>query len=364
MKKASIVDVAKMAGVSIATVSNVCTGNKYVSKELRQVVLEAVLKLNYKPNYLASSLRSQKTRMIAVMIPSYAMEYFGEMLQGIQDGATALGCVITTFETKSMIEREIEYLNMASELIASGVIILSQAMDCDDEARERYSRRLTDITSGDAGIPVISVMRQTGVCGVDELLLDNINSAADAVRRLISLGHRSIGTITGGIDSVIARDRQRGYELALEEAGIPVDPGKIINNPDYSAKNGFDAVQRLISSTDVTAVFTGNDRIAMGAMKGVQAMGLSIPGDISIIGFDGVSTCGLVTPTLSTVNVSSYEVGYMAMERIGKRLSNADVSYEPVVIKPAVIDRESTGPAPRVIRRPSFLQTDVCAINS
>ena len=342
MKKASIVDVAKMAGVSIATVSNVCTGNKYVSSELKQAVLEAIEKLNYKPNFLASGLRSHKMKMIAVLIPSYAMEYFGEMLQGIQDGASELGCVITTFETKSLIEREIEYLSIASELMASGAIILSQAKDCDKLLAQKYSRLLTDLTHREKKIPVVSVMRQTGVEGVDELLLDNFHSSYAAVKHLINLGHRSVGTITGGMDSEIARDRLKGYEAALIEAGITLDKRKVINNPDYSAEKGYIAMKQLINTTDVTAVFTGNDKIAMGAIKGAQAMGRKIPDDISIIGFDGISACELVSPTLSTVNVASYEMGYMAMERIGKRLANEDIPYDPVMITPQVVQREST----------------------
>ena len=342
MKKASIVDVAKMAGVSIATVSNVCTGNKYVSKELEQSVLDAIEKLNYKPNYMASSLRSQKSKMIAVMIPSYAMEYYGEMLQGIQDVAASRGCVITTFETKSMIEREIDYLYIASELMVSGVIILSQAMDCDEDSNKRYSRALTELTTREGRIPVISVMRRTGVDTVDELLLDNVHSSADAVKYLISLGHTKIGTITGGTDSVIARDRCEGYKKALTEAGIPIDENRIVNMPDYSAKSGFYGMQKLLKETDVTAVFTGNDKLAMGAMKGAAAMGKKVPEDVSVIGFDGVSTCELVTPALSTVDVSSYEVGRMAMDRLFKRMANEDLPYEPQVIRSPVVARQST----------------------
>lgn len=347
MKKANITDVAKLAGVSIATVSNVCTGNKYVSKELRQKVLDAIVKLNYKPNYLASNLRNRNTKMIAVMIPSHSMEYFGEILQGILDCATAMGFVIMTFETKSRIEREVEYLEIANELMVSGVIILSQAMDCDAETKRRYTSLLSALTEQqEKAVPVISIMRETGIGTVDEILLDNLNSSADAVRHLIELGHTHIGTITGGIDSEIARDRQRGYELALREANLPADPDYIVNCPDYSVKNGFNAMKHLLENTPVTAVFAGNDSLAIGAMKCAQSMGLRIPEDLSVIGFDGLSVGELVSPTLSTVNVSSYDLGYMSMERLGRRLSNDDLPYAPAVIHPPVVRRQSTGPAP------------------
>lgn len=347
MKKATITDVAKLAGVSIATVSNVCTGNKYVSKELRQQVLDAIVKLNYKPNYLASSLRNRNTKMIAVMIPAHSMEYFGGILQGIQDCATAMGFVIITFETKSRIEREVEYLEIANELMVSGVIILSQSMDCDEETRQRYTSLLAALTDHqEKTVPVISVMRETGIGTVDELLLDNLNSSADAVRHLISLGHTHIATITGGMDSEIARDRQRGYELALSQAGIPIDPARIYNCPEYTFRYGFAAMKHLLETTKITAVFAGNDTLAIGAMKCAQSMGLRIPEDISVIGFDGLSSCELVTPTLSTVNVSSYDLGYTAMDRLGKRLSGEALSYDPVVIRPRVVRRQSTGSAP------------------
>ncbi len=344
MKKASIVDVAKMAGVSIATVSNVCTGNKYVSKELREVVLDAIVKLNYKPNYLASSLRSQRSRMIAVMIPYYTMEYYGEMLQGIQDGAAALGYLISTFETRSSIAKEIEYISLSSEYMASGVIILSQALDCDDDERKSYLELLSGMTRRDPKIPIVSVMRETGVKGVDEILLDGVNSAADAVRHLISLGHKSIGMIAGGLDSAVGRDRFAGYRLALDEAGIAYDEKKVISNINYSPVKAFYNMQELIKATDVTAVFTSNDRIAMGALKGARALGADVPHDISVIGYDGVPTCELMSPTLSTVHVSSYDIGHMAMEKIGKRLSGDDTDYEPVVIRPKIVVRESTAP--------------------
>lgn len=349
MKKANITDVAKLAGVSIATVSNVCTGNKYVSKELRQIVLDAIVKLNYKPNYFASSLRNRNARMIAVMIPSYSMEYFGKILQGIQDCAAAMGFVIITFETKSMIEREVEYLEIANELMVSGVILLSQACDCDDETDRRYTDVLRSMTTQqEQTVPVISVMRETGVETVDEMLLDNVNSSADAVRHLISLGHRSIGTLTGGINSAIARDRLRGYELALEGAGIAIDPKKIVHNPEYSVECGFQGMKTLLETTDITAVFAGNDALAIGAMKCAQQTGLRVPEDISVIGFDGLSTCELVTPTLSTVNVRSYDLGYAAMEHLGKRLSqNIDPICKPIMIRPTVVSRDSTGSAPQ-----------------
>ena len=279
-----IADVAKMANVSTATVSRVISNAGTVKKETANKVLEAIDKLNYKPNMLARQLRRLETQTILVVIPDITNTFFSNVLRGIESVATAYGYQVLLGDAQNIVERERSYLDNLGQRKADGVILLTARTDQKvlEELSEQYPVVLACEYYEGSNLPTVSI--------------DNISSARKATEYLISLNHKKIAHISGPLKVVVGRDRLKGYHQAMAHHGLHVE-SLLVQEGDFSYESGFNLMKKLLMLDEIpTAVFAANDVMAMGAIKAAKSKGIRIPDDLSVIGFDDIKFASIFEP--------------------------------------------------------------------
>ncbi|HBU12079.1 MAG TPA: hypothetical protein DEB31_04935 [Clostridiales bacterium] len=339
---ASIRDVAKLAGVSLATVSNVCTGNKYVRPELARRVNDAIKQLGYTPNPMASSLRTNKSYTVGVILPTFYHPFHARILKGIQDAALLSRYLINVYATDYDIKREFDSLERFVHTMPDGVIIASYAND-DKEYGGKTIEILERLANGKRKVPIISLERYYKVPGVESILSDYEQSACDAVTYLHKLGHSKIAHISGPMDRDASVKRYDGYCRALREHHIRFNPD-YVRSGLFTPESGYHCMRDLMLKTDITAVFAANDETGIGAIRALKDLGKRMPQDVAVIGTDNIYVGTLIEPSLSTVDVPSYKMGRMAMEKMlefvaGHARPNME---QPVYLDTTIIPRRST----------------------
>lgn len=338
----SIRDVAKLAGVSVSTVSNVRTGNKYVRPELVKRVNDAIAELDYVPNPMASGLRGKKNHIIGVIIPSYTHIFHSQILKGIQEVCFGRNLIINTYTTDMDQKIEEQCLRICLTSQPDGIIISSYANDAEKHGAKCYSL-LRSITKSKKNIPIISIERYLPIVGVESILSDYEEASFQAVRHLIKLGRKNIAHIAGRAMYDVTQKRLSGYKRALESAGIPFDPALIRYGP-FLPENGYSNMKDLLTQEDIDAVFAGNDEIGIGAIKAIKDTGYHVPDDIAIIGTDNIYTGTLISPSLSTIDIPSYRLGKTAITRLLELIDSEEKPnyLAPTYLKTKIIVRNST----------------------
>ena len=338
----SIKDVARLAGVSQATVSNVRTGNKYVRPELVKRVNDAVKQLGYVPNPMASRLRGNKSYTVGVILPTFYHPFHAGILKGIQDVALGSKYLINVYATGSDVRRERDSLVRFLYTMPDGIIISSYANEESGEGCECFDT-LKSLANGKKKIPIISLERHLQIPGVESILSDYEQSAYDTVEYLIKLGHTKIAHISGPMGRNVSIERHGGYKRALEAHGIRFNPA-YVREGTYTPESGYSCMRDLLLKTDITAVFAANDETGIGAIKALKDMGKRIPQDIAIIGTDNIYAGTLIEPSLSTVDVPGYQMGRMAMSRMLEFTDEHDTPNvdKPTYLKTTIIPRRST----------------------
>ncbi|WP_066646855.1 LacI family DNA-binding transcriptional regulator [Christensenella timonensis] len=339
---ASIKDVAKLAGVSQATVSNVRTGNKYVRPELVKRVNDAIEQLGYIPNPMASRLRGNRSFVVGVILPTFYHPFHAGILKGIQDVALGSEYLINVYATGSDLKREYDSLVRFLYSMPDGVILSSYANEQNDYGQECLDT-IRELVSGKKKIPVISLERHLKIPGVESILSDYEQAAYDTVEYLIGLGHKKIAHISGPMARDVSIKRYQGYLRALKEHGIPFNPA-YVREGLFTPESGYACTRDLMLKTDITAVFAANDETGIGAIKALKDLGRHIPQDVAVIGVDNIYAGTLIEPSLSTVDVPGYQMGRMAMSRM---LEFTDDHQSPNYKKPTylsttIIPRKST----------------------
>lgn len=336
-----IKDVAKLAGVSISTVSNVMNGNKLVSKELEKRVRDAINELGYTVNPIASGLRSSKTNTIGVVITSFQRVFFAQMLKGIQDTVVKHGYMVSVFDSNDSLKHEKRYVQHFVHSMVDGVIILSLADGNDPEDAE-YFEKLGNLGNTRKKIPVVSIERTLGSANTDAIMSDNLLSGYIMTKHLIESGHKRIAHITGPLTMEMCQLRLQGYKQAMEEANLTIE-SNWIKNGDFSPISGYLCAGDLIKQTHCTAIFAANDQMAIGAIKLIKEKGYKIPEDIAVGGFDNIFPSTLVSPSLTTINVPTYQLGVMAAKQLIKRINGEKTGPgENIWLKTQLIVRQST----------------------
>lgn len=322
--KITIKDVAEMAGVSKATVSRVMNNSKPVSDEIRKRVMDAIESTNFKPSAVARSLSNQKTKTIGVIVPDVANPLFSEIIKGIEEVAreaayTVLLCVSGYEDT-----REMHYLEVLKEKEVDGLILSSY-----HNTKEQKQMLLN------FGKPVVLVgFEDDDFTSVE---IDNHQAAIDVAEHFIK-NHKKIGMIHGPLDDLCAgRMRKEGFESALKNAGFKSH----FKEGDFKYHTGFEGAISLCKEHQVTALFCANDMMALGAIKGVQSLGLNIPDDVEIIGFDDVYMSSIYQPSLSTVHQPFEMKGRLATKELIKGL-NGQNNIEKIVLDYKLVFRETT----------------------
>jgi LacI family transcriptional regulator len=332
---ASIKDVSRVAAVSIATVSHVLNGTRYVSPELRVRVEAAISQLNYRHNGLARSLRTRQSYAIGLIIPDVGNPYYPQIARGVQDAADAAGYTVFLCNSDRSAEKELRLLTVLEQRRVDGVVL--DATGSSEGLRPALGRQTA---------PVVLVGSR-----IDDPDFDVVRMAPhggyEAVRHLLARGHRRIGLIGGPPRPGSSRpSKAGGYLLALEEAGIKPEPA-LIAQGDYSRESGQLAMQQLLalaSGQRPTAVFAGNDLMAIGALMAARDAELEVPEDVAIAGYDDIPEAAVTSPALTTVAVPKYEMGRTAAELLLERIATRATPGAPrhLVLAHHLIVRGST----------------------
>ena len=305
-----IQDVAALAKVSIATVSRVLNpGGHKVSASTREKVLLAVKELDYRPNALARGLHMKKTMTIGVIIPDISNHYYSEIVKGIQDTADRKGYNIILLNTDRKEDRIIKSIHLLREKIADGIIFSGGIIHGFEplSALKELKERVVVIGRHEVNFPAIMV--------------DNIGGTTLAIQHLIDLKHDRIGFIGGPKDSTSAIDRLTGYKSALAQNGYPIDNHLIISG-NLTPKSGYQATRKLLEEKHKpTAILTFNDQMAFGTIYAAKEMGLHVPDDLAVVGFDNVPLSSYFVPSLSTVEIPMYNLGAGAMKMLVNLIS-------------------------------------------
>lgn len=325
-------DIARIAKVSTTTVSKVINGkDSDISEKTIEIVKKVIEKENYSPNSLARSMVTKSTKTIGLIIPDVSNPFFTDLTRGAEDVANKRGYSIFYCNTDDDLDKEIKYINNLIEKQVDG-IALSGAVSRNKE-RERNKS---------INVPIVSLDREVYFKGIQSnILVDNFTGSYEAINYLIGLGHREILYLSGQLDIKPSRERLEGYKKALEDNGIPFKEDLIIVG-EFTSDFGYKSMKEMDLSRDITAIFCGNDLIAIGAMNGLKEKGRRIPEDISIVGFDDIYISSLVTPKLTTVMQPSYEIGYKAVDQLIDIIEKKKDTEIDVKIDTKLIVREST----------------------
>ncbi|MFB5084965.1 LacI family DNA-binding transcriptional regulator [Symbiobacterium thermophilum] len=307
--KVTIRDVARRAGVGVATVSRVLNGTGYVKAETRERVLAAAAELGYVPSQLARGLVRRLSGTVGLVVPDITNPFFPLITRGVEDAASEAGYTVFLCNTDNDPVLEAQDVRKLREHRVDGIIFVGTT-----ERRELVDQLLAD------DIPVVVMDRQLEHADVDTVTVDNVAGAQAACRHLIELGHRRIAHAAGHQSTRTGQDRCQGYRMALEEADIPYDPA-CVTWGDFTFESGFRVGQVLLGlSPRPTAVFAGNDLIALGVIRAAEEAGLSVPDDLSVVGFDNIQMAALVRPGLTTVRQPAREMGRLAMTMLLERI--------------------------------------------
>lgn len=318
---ATIKEVAKRAGVSIGTVSNVITGNVSVSPVLRERVQTAIRELDYHPNHIARSLKVNQTNMLGLVIPDITNPFFPEVTRGAEDAALAKGYLLVTANTDERMDREQMVVSVLRSRRVDGLLI----------AIAPSSGTLSHIESAlEAGVPTVCLDRVPPGLALDSVTVDNAKGAQDCVRHLLRSGHREIAIITGCLSLEIGRDRLNGYQAALAEAGIPVCRDLILEG-DFREQTGYRLGKELVlRQKRPTAVFVSNGVMTLGVLQALDETGVRCPQDIALATFDDLPLGRAFHPRLTSIAQPTYDLGFrgaqLLIDRIEGRLSDQPVA--------------------------------------
>ncbi|WZY34219.1 LacI family DNA-binding transcriptional regulator [Bacillus sp. FSL W8-1122] len=303
LNKPTIKDVAKEAGVSIATVSRVLNNGIGYSIKTKQHVLKTIEEMGYSPNAIARGLINKQSNTIGVLFPEISGLVSAEILQGIEEAAHARGKSIVICNTASSGHKTKEYLKLLQEKQVDGILFASQLLTLEYVAIVRKM-----------GVPVVTVSAYSEDPTIPAVQVDNETAAYDAVCYFIQQGHTEIGMISGNPSDLLAgAPRMAGYKRALKEAGIAYVPTKVAWDKGFYFEDGQKAFQRLYTDhPNLTAIFSASDELAIGAMSAATAKGLRIPEDLSVIGFDGTKLAKMAVPPLTTVSQHFFSMGKTA----------------------------------------------------
>ena len=306
--RSSIIDVAKKAGVSIATVSRVLNGSEKVRPETRKKVLSIINEMKYAPNPAARGLIMRKMEAIGLLLPDLHGEFFSEVIRGADEAIQHQGyhlIVSSSHNDPKEIEAAIRFMRGRVD----GLVVMSPQVDSE--------LLLTNLPKG---LPVVLLNCHINNPHFDTIVTDGFGGARDMITYLISTGHTSIAVVKGGENNIESQERLRGYRAAMTKFGLPVKKENEFAG-DFTEASGFDAARKILElKLRPTAIFTFNDSMAIGAIGAIREAGLRIPDDISICGFDDIPVAKFLSPSLTSVHIPIHELGAMAINRVFDRL--------------------------------------------
>jgi len=312
-------------------VSRVLSGKPYVSDALRQRVLETIQELDYRPSRVARSLRVQRSSIIGLIISDIQNPFFTSVVRAVEDVAQQRGYAVFLCNSDEDVDKELTYIELMLAEQVAGMIVSPTA-----SSNEVY-RRLVE-----QRVPVVAIDRRVDGVPMDTVVSDNVQAACAVVSHLIENGYRRIGAILGIPDASTGAERYQGYVTALAHYGMPLLP-ELVRSGLPRSQNGYELTLDLLAqSQPPDAIFTGNNLLTIGALRAIHEVGLGIPDDVALAGFDEMDWMFLVKPALTVVMQPAYEMGQRAAELLLERIVDPDRAPQAVVLQPTVKVRESS----------------------
>lgn len=331
----TIKKVCQLAGVSTATVSRALKNPDMVNVKTRERIFKAIAESGYRPNVLASSVKTGRSNSLVVLVPNLSNPFFLKIIQGIEQAAQESGYSVLLGDTQGDPQREHEYAGMVLSNRADGLIHLDHSFPfskSDEKLAEKVAMvSVCERIVSDTKFPVVE--------------LDNYSACRALANHLTSYGHKHFGVITGQKESQIYRDRLAGIKSVLLEENINLDDSLVVGG-EYSFEAGEAGAKELLKNSRCpTAIFCFNDDIAIGAIHEIKKHGLRVPQDISVVGFDNIKVSAYIDPPLTTIDQPAYEMGRKAVEVVLQRIKNKPLIRDREIVQFSLLERASSGQA-------------------
>jgi DNA-binding LacI/PurR family transcriptional regulator len=318
----------------MATVSRAISRPGMVNAETRQRVEAAVRELGYRPSRVARRLRVAQglSDLVGLVIPDLQNPFFADLARGVEDVAARHGYTVLIGNSDESVEKETRYLNVMRAEAVDGIIL---PPSCEG--------RSAAVDLARAGVPLVCVDRRLDRAKVDTVLVDNVRGAIEATEHLIAHGHRRIGYLEGKQGVSTTRERLEGYRSALARHGIADDPALVLSGDSRPESARRLTTQLLQSPERPTALLVGNGMMTIGVLEAIHDLGLRIPEDVAVIGYDDMPWARALTPALTVVRQPGYELGSRAMELLRQRIREPERSITTVMLQPDLVVRGSCG---------------------
>jgi len=329
----NIRDVAKLAGVAPITVSRCINNSGYCSPEVRTRVEAAIAELGFVPNRLATGLRSKRTRTLALVLTDITNPFFTTIARAVEDMASEAGYTVIFCNTDESVSKEQMYVQMLLEKRVDGILLVpAQSTPDSVELIQKHNT------------PVIVLDRRVPNLKTDIVRCDSEEGAYQLTRLLLSLGHRQIAILDGPKDVSTSKDRLDGYRRAMTEAGIS-DSARQEYIGSFTQASGYEMTRRAFGRpTKPTGLFAANNFIAYGALKALRELGLRVPEDVAVVGFDDLPPALVAFPFLTVAVQPAYEMGQKAIEILLNKLSATPSDCcEEVIMQAEIVIRQSSG---------------------
>ncbi|HCE2129804.1 transcriptional repressor PurR [Vibrio parahaemolyticus] len=329
---ATMKDIAKLAGVSTSTVSHVINKTRFVSEEISERVNNAAKELNYyAPSALARSLKVNRTKTIGMLVTTSTNPFFGEVVKGVERSCYHKGYSLILCNTEGDNERMRQSINTLLQKRVDGLILMCSSLEGERiDVFERYP-----------DIPVVVMDWGPMLFTSDKIQDNSLRGGYLAAKYLIDCGHTEIGCITGPLIKHQAQMRYEGYKRAMNEAGLEFNANWIIES-DFECEGGYHAFKQMAErGTLPSSIFVSNDMMAMGVINAANELGIKVPDDLSIIGYDDIHIAKFMSPSLTTIHQPKYRLGQAAVETLVRRLDDKSNEAQVVQLEPTLVIRNS-----------------------
>ncbi|MFC5451131.1 LacI family DNA-binding transcriptional regulator [Paenibacillus aestuarii] len=329
--KATIYDVAQAAGVSIATVSKVINQTGRISDKTRKHVYEVMEKLKYEPNMVASALTKKSTYTLGLTLPDLANPFFAEIARAVEDRGREYGFSVLICSTDNDPDKEVQYLSLLTQKRVDGIISAARIQN------DHFLKKMLQ-----HHIPFVLITREMPTLAVDTVMVDDFLGGYLAGSHLVELGHKRIAILVEDMDNTSNLERIRGCRQAMAASNVMLDEGLVLIS-GYSVECGKSTMKELLSLDErPSAVFACNDLLAIGAIQAAREVGLQLPSDLSVVGFDNTTLATIIDPPLTTISQPIQEIGRRAVDLLIQEIKQEKVLKQRVVLLPDLVLRKSS----------------------
>jgi DNA-binding LacI/PurR family transcriptional regulator len=331
-RQVSIKDLARFANVSQSTVSRALRNSSLVNAETTEKIQRLAREHGYRASLVARSLVTRETKAIGCVVSSIADPFVAQVISGVYEAATQTGYALLLANSNTDPEREIEAVLSFQDRRVDGILVVASRVG------DRYGAHLASMR-----LPIVLINNQHSATHIHSLMIDNVAAAQEATRHLTNLGHRRIAYLGSTAGQFSDEERREGYRSVMKELGLALHPELLVQG-DGTPNGGEQAVREMLSQpVRPTAIFCYDDLLALGAYRAIYTAGLSIPDDISVVGFDDVFFAPYTVPPLTTMRQPMLSMGRSAMELLVKLCAGQEIS-EQVLVKAELVMRASTAP--------------------